>query len=246
MITPNKKIILLLIIIIVLGAFVIRLAFFKPEFRYAGTIEATKVDVPTRISSVVATLAVKEGDKVQSGQTLLTMSCEDYMLTASLANDNYDRGKQLFKEGSISKQDYDAIKNKKDDANLKESWCDVKAPLTGTVLAKYHEIGEMVTPGIKLFTLANIKDIYAYIYVPQPLVASLHLDEALTGILPEMNDRVFEGKVTWIADEAEFTPKNVQTLAERTRLVYAVKVAFKNENEILKPGMTIEVSLPKK
>ena len=138
------------------------------------------------------------------------------------------------------------MKNKKEEADLKVSWCDIKSPLTATVLTKYHEAGEMVTPGTKLFTLADIKDIYAYIYVPQPRVADLRLQETITGYLPEMKGRTFEGTISWISEEAEFTPKNVQTQEERSRLVYAVKIALKNDDEILKPGMTIEVSLPKK
>ena len=246
MITPRKKLILLLFIGTIIGAFVIKFVFFKSEFRYAGTIEATKVAVPSRISSIIASLDAKEGDRVQAGQTLLKMSCEDYTLNAKLADDNHARAEQLFKEGSLSQQDYDIVKNKKEDADLKASWCDVKSPLTATVLTKYHEVGEVVTPGTKLFTLADIKDIYAYIYIPQPRIADLRLQETITGHLPEMKDRTFEGTITWISEEAEFTPKNVQTQEERSRLVYGIKISLKNNDEILKPGMTIEISLPKK
>ncbi len=243
MVKPNKKIVVPIILLVV-GAIAIKTFLLKSNFQYAGTIEATKVDIPARVSSVISTLTVKEGDKIQAGQTLLTLSGEDYILAAELANNNHSRAEQLFKAGSISKEDYDGVKNKKDDADLKVAWCNVKSPLTGTVLTKYHEIGEMVTPGTKLFTLADIKDIYAYIYVPQRKVATLRLQQKVNGTLPEMKGRIFEGSITWIADEAEFTPKNVQTEAERTRLVYAVKVAFKNDDETLKPGMTIEVTLP--
>jgi HlyD family secretion protein len=67
----------------------------------------------------------------------------------------------------------------------------------------------------------------------------------LNGHLPEMGDRLFIGKILKINDEAEFTPKNVQTRSERERLVFGVKVSFLgvNEDEILKPGMTIEIEL---
>ena len=54
----------------------------------------------------------------------------------------------------------------------------------------------------------------------------------------------FDGQIISIRNEAEFTPKNVQTRDERTRLVYGVKVQFQNPTRILKPGMTIEVKLP--
>jgi len=105
----------------------------------------------------------------------------------------------------------------------------------------------MVSPGTRLFTLANLReDIYAFIYVPQNLVAGLKLDEKLEGYLPELNMKRFDGTIIKISDEAEFTPKNVQTREERTRLVYAIKVSFDNPEEVLKPGMTIEVKLQDK
>lgn len=120
-------------------------------------------------------------------------------------------------------------------------------PLDGKVLTRYHEPGEWMQPGTKILTLANIQDIWAFIYVPQPEVAKLSYGMKLKGYIPELNDRMFEGRIIKISDEAEFTPKNVQTREERQRLVYGIKVSFLgvNQDEILKPGMTIEVELPK-
>jgi HlyD family secretion protein len=66
----------------------------------------------------------------------------------------------------------------------------------------------------------------------------------VNGYLPEAGDRAFPGRISVIYSEAEFTPKNVQTRSERTRLVFAVKVSFPNPDETLKPGMTVEVELP--
>jgi HlyD family secretion protein len=69
----------------------------------------------------------------------------------------------------------------------------------------------------------------------------------LKGYLPELKMKEFDGRILKINDVAEFTPKNVQTQEERERLIYGVKVSFleSNADEILKPGMTIEVALPK-
>jgi len=64
------------------------------------------------------------------------------------------------------------------------------------------------------------------------------------GLLPEMPGKRFPGRIALLRDEAEFTPKNVQTRSERTRLVYGVKLVFPNPDGILKPGMTIEVKWP--
>ena len=245
--SPNakrKKIIIAAVAVIAIGI-AIKLIFFKSIFLYAGTIEATKVDVPARVTSVISKLSVDEGDHLKKGQTLLTLACEDYKLAEEIATEDFTRADRLFKEGSQARETFDQMKNRKEDADLKVAWCNVTSPLDGIVLNKYHEEGEMVSPGTRLFTLANLKEnIYAYIYVPQNLVAKLKIGEKLEGFLPELNMQSFPGTITVVSDQAEFTPKNVQTREERTRLVYAIKVAFDNPNEILKPGMTIEVKLP--
>ena len=100
-------------------------------------------------------------------------------------------------------------------------------------------------PGMKLLTLADLGEVWAVVYVPQPLLAKLSLDMEVEGVLPELPGKRFKGRVSHIHSEAEFTPKNVQTREERTRLVFGVKVRFPNPDRVLKPGMTVEVRLPR-
>ena len=92
--------------------------------------------------------------------------------------------------------------------------------------------------------MADLSEVWAYIYVPHDLLARLSAGMEVKGFLPEAGDREFPGRISVIHSEAEFTPKNVQTRKERTRLVFAVKVSFPNPGETLKPGMTVEVALP--
>lgn len=244
---PPKKIIaiavaLLLVTAAAYAAFVI----WQKPFRYAGTLEATKVDLSARLAAAIAQVGVQEGARVKAGETLVTFSCEDYKIAARLAHENWDRSRRLAKIGSVTEEALDQIRNRKEDADVRLSWCAIESPIDGKVLSRYHEPGEWVSPGTKILTLANVRDIWAYIYVPQPLVARLAPGMKLKGHLPELGDRVFEGVIVKINDEAEFTPKNVQTREERERLVFGVKVSFRDANaeEILKPGMTIEVELP--
>jgi HlyD family secretion protein len=242
--SKTLPIIIGLVVLVAIGV-AVKMIFFRSDFLYAGTIEVNRVDVPARVTSVISELLVKEGDRIQKGQNLLKLSCEDYRLAQNIATQDFERTERLFKAGSQPKETYDQMKNKKDEADLKVAWCSVESPLSGVVLNKYHETGEMVSPSLRLFTLANLKDdVYAYIYVAQPEIAKLKLGDRLTGYLPELNMKAFDGKIVQISDEAEFTPKNVQTREERTRLVYGIKINFENANEILKPGMTIEVKIP--
>lgn len=217
------------------------------EFLYAGTLDATKVDLSSELPSRIASVYVQEGDHVKAAQKLITLTCEDYLADAKLANRDYVRNVDLFKIGVIRNDTLDLFANHKENADIHVDWCTIRSPISGTVLSRYHEPGEYASPGLKILTLANIKDIWAYIYVPQPKVASLKVGMELKGFLPELKDRVFTGKIIKINSEAEFTPKNVQTQSERTRLIFGVKVSFlgSNDDEILKPGMTIEIHLPK-
>jgi HlyD family secretion protein len=219
---------------------------FKKPFLYAGTLEATKVDLSARLAAAIDEVRVQEGDRVKQGQPLVTLACEDYRVAARLAHENYNRNLKLSKIGSVSAETMDLVRNQKEAADIRLDWCSIAAPIDGKVLSRYHEPGEWVSPGTKLLTLANIRDIWAYVYVPQPLIAKLAPGMTLKGYLPELNNREFDGTILKINDEAEFTPKNVQTQSERERLVFGVKVGFRDSNaeEILKPGMTIEVALP--
>jgi HlyD family secretion protein len=238
----KKRIVIILLLVIVGVA--VKLLFFRKPFYYAGTIETTKVDISARLTSVIVSLNFKEGDHVSKNQLLMLLSCEDYKLANLIATQDFIRAERLYKQGSQSKEVFDQMKNRKDDSDLKMSWCNITSPLDGIVLNKYHEAGEMVTPGTRLLTLGNLKnDIYAYIYIPQNLINKILIGKKLKGYLPESDMQEFEGTVTQVAEEAEFTPKNVQTREERTRLVYAIKISFNNLDEALKPGMTVEVKI---
>ncbi|MGE5085812.1 MAG: efflux RND transporter periplasmic adaptor subunit, partial [Bacillota bacterium] len=193
-----------------------------------------------RVQSVIATLAVKEGDVVKKGQSVVILSCEDLKISYDLAQSNYHRSRALYNSGNISAEAFDQVRAKKDDLELRNRWCEVTSPLNGMVLTKYFEEGEMVNPGAKLLTVANLAEVYAYFYLPHDEIAHLKIGQKAEATLPEAKNKKFPGIIEFINPEAEFTPKNVQTRDERTRLVYGVKIRFENPEGVLKPGMTLE------
>jgi HlyD family secretion protein len=240
----NRKA-LIPIVIIVLAAIAVYLFVFKAGgFTYAGTVEATEVDLSSRLTGVIASVNVREGDKVTANQLLVSLSVDDIRVAAEAAESDYKRAVELLKVGSMNREAYDKLKFKWEDAEVRLGWANIKSPLDGTVLTRYHEPGEMVNPGTKLLTIADLKHPWAYVYVPQPMLAKLSIGMQVKGLVTEDNNRAVEGSIEHINDQAEFTPKNVQTRKERTRLVFGVKVAFKNDDQYLKPGMTVEVKLP--
>jgi HlyD family secretion protein len=240
----KKPIVLVVILLLAVAGYAAWQTWGKGPFLYAGTVEATEVDVPARLGTLIASYDVQEGQTVQDGQTLVTLTGEDYKLAAELAEGDLRRATPLLKSGSLPKEQFDHLRIKRDDAALKASWCTVKAPISGTVLTTYHEPGEWAAPGVKLLTLADLREVWVRIYVPEEAIHKLSYGMKLKAIASEVGKRGFDGTITHINDEAEFTPKNVQTRKERTRLVYAVKVTFPNTDKALKPGMTLEIQLP--
>lgn len=222
----------------------VRRVFFRPPFAFVGTLEATRVDVPARLPTVIRSAAIEEGQQVKRGDVLFTLDCEELKIAQGQIARNYRRSDTLAKSGVVATETFEESRRARDDIGLRLSWCEVTAPIAGTVLNRYFEAGEWVQPGSRLASLADPADIWAYVYVPQPDIAALKLDQAVVGTLPELAGRTFAGKIVKINEEAEFTPKNVQTRDERSRLVFGVKIRFDNADRTLKPGMSIEVRLP--
>ncbi len=241
----KKKIpILILIVVAVAAALVYRQRHGRTGFLFAGSVEATEVDLSSRLSATIAGIAVKEGAEVHRGDALVTLSGEDFRIAAAQAKGDFERAKRLLKTGAVTAEAFDRARFKWEDAALRASWLEIASPIDGTVLDRFHEPGELVGPGTRILKLANLSDIWARVYVPQTALARLQPGMAVEAFLPELDMKRLEGKITHIRDEAEFTPKNVQTRDERARLVYAVKVSFPNADRLLKPGMTVEVRLP--
>jgi len=239
-----KKIIIPLVILLIAGSVIFMKVKNSGDFRYAGTVEATETDLSSRISGVIEAYGAREGDPVKKGSVIASMDCADLKLAAGIASEDFKRAEELYKGGSVSKENYDRLKYRRDDSALKVDWCSVRSPVSGRLLYSYREKGELVGPGTRLATVADLSEVWAYIYVPHDLLAGLKQGLEVKGYLPEAGDREFTGRISVIYSEAEFTPKNVQTRKERTRLVFAVKVSFPNPDETLKPGMTIEIKLP--
>lgn len=112
--------------------------------------------------------------------------------------------------------------------------CRVTSPIDGTVLAKYAEEGEMAAAGHPLFKVANLDDMWLRAYVTSDQLADIKLGQKAKVYADYGGGEVKEypGEVTWIADKSEFTPKSVQTKDSRANLVYAVKVAVKNDGRL--------------
>ena len=128
-------------------------------------------------------------------------------------------------------------------ASIKENIADatVKAPVSGTITSKLVDLGEMVAPRTPVVVISDLDHAWANVYVDEPLVPTLRLGQAAT-LVTDAGHRL-TGTITYISPRAEFTPRNVQTAEERSKLVYRIKVSVDNREGILKPGMPVEAEL---
>ncbi|HUH12205.1 MAG TPA: HlyD family efflux transporter periplasmic adaptor subunit, partial [Longimicrobiales bacterium] len=120
----------------------------------------------------------------------------------------------------------------------------IRAPFAGRVTVRHREPGETVSPGAPVLTLMDPDDRWVRIYVPENRLGAVRLGQEAAIRSDTFEDRLYPGRVVRIADEAEFTPRNVQTPEERVRLVYAVKVRITGDPALeLKPGLPADVRL---
>jgi HlyD family secretion protein len=118
------------------------------------------------------------------------------------------------------------------------------SPLTGVVLSHNIEPGEYVSPGTPIVTVADLAHVWVRAYVSQTDLGRIRLGEKVAVRTDTFPEKTYEGTVGFIASEAEFTPKTVQTAKERVKLVFRVKVDLANPNDELKPGMPADVTFP--
>lgn len=130
-------------------------------------------------------------------------------------------------------------------AVLKKSVADaaLTSPVAGIVTTKLADAGETIAPRTPVVAITDLDHAWANVYVDEPVVPRLRLGQPVT-LVTDAGQRL-QGSITFISPKAEFTPRNVQTAAERSKLVYRIKVSTDNREGVLKPGMPVEAELPK-
>lgn len=116
------------------------------------------------------------------------------------------------------------------------------SPATGIVLTKHAEPGEMINPGSPIVTIGDLRNVWIRVFIPETSLGKIKLGQAAQVVSDTFPNKSYAGTVSFIASEAEFTPKNVQTEKERVKLVFRVKVTVDNPDQELKPGMPVDVT----
>jgi HlyD family secretion protein len=237
----------------------------------SGNVEVTEVNIGFKISGRIVALLTDEGRTVRVNEKIAVLDSAEYEsqvnqnraalrnaeATLDKARKDYERADELYKNGAISSQQMDAAKTANDvsfsqvqqaAAALRTSEVKLKdtviySPVTGVVLRKNVEAGETVSAGTPAYTIGDLENPWVKVYVQETKLGLVKLGQKAEIRTDSYPGKIYEGMVTYISSEAEFTPKNVQTQEERVKLVYGVKVSVKNVNDELKPSMPADVKI---
>jgi HlyD family secretion protein len=237
----------------------------------SGTVEVTEVNLGFKVAGRVAELLAEEGRRVEKGDRLAALdSAEMENIVAQnraavevveaeqeRARKDYDRAVALVENGVLPPQQLDTAKKAFDSATaqLRQARAAlsasrdrlrdmvVVAPVSGIVLRKNSEVGETIPAGAAVYSLGDLENPWIKVYVNEDKLGFVKLGQQAEVRTDTFPNKIYTGTVTTISSEAEFTPKNVQTREERVKLVFALKVSVRNENEELKPGMPADVKI---
>lgn len=129
-------------------------------------------------------------------------------------------------------------------APLEKSIADatLQSPVAGVVTEKLVEVGEIIAPRAPAVVVVDLDHAWADVFVPEPAVPQIKLGQAAT-VFTDAGGNGIPGTISYISPKAEFTPRNVQTAEERSKLVYRVRISVDNKDGILKQGMPVEAEI---
>lgn len=237
----------------------------------SGNVEVTEINLAFKVPGRVMELATDEGRRVRKGQKIAVLDSAELasvvnqnranVLNAQAQYDkalkDLERYEPLLKQGAVSQQQFDSAKTSFDvassqlvlsraalkTAEVRHQDTMLYAPLDGVVLRKNIEQGETVAAGIPVVTIGDLEKPWIKVYVKEDRLARVKLGQRAEIAVDSFPGKKYEGTVAYIAAEAEFTPKNVQTREERVKLVFGVKVNVHNQNDELKPGLPADVRI---
>jgi multidrug resistance efflux pump len=192
-----------------------------------------------------AALAQAEANVAAAAQNLATAK-ELYADRLSLRQ-QLDAAESQYRAGQEAKMaaegQVEAAQGARAGAEKRLSDATVRAPMGGVVILKIREPGETVAPGQPIVRLADLDHMWLRVNVPETELDRVKLGQGAEVRIDARPGKVYRGRVTEIGQEAEFTPKNVQTRAQRVKLFFPVKVEVENPEQELKPGMPAEARL---
>jgi HlyD family secretion protein len=163
--------------------------------------------------------------------------------TQTQYDDLADQKRQLEAQLTSARRNIEAVKAGVELAQIRLSYADLVNIKGGMVLTRMYEPGEVVMAGSPILTIADLDDLTIRVYLPETYLGQVKLGQQANIYIDSHPGKTFTGSIKYISDKAEFTPKNVQTKAERVKQVFAIDIRTTSHNGVFKPGLPCDVDL---
>lgn len=218
--------------------------------RQIASVRSNRPDISKQVTALREQIAQQEAERTRIKRLLddgaaTTKQLDDIDASLKILNGQLEATLSTLRNNTASiDENSSSIELQIAQVEDRLAKCRIVSPVTGTVLAKYAETGELASTGRPLMKVADLDHIYLRAYFTSEQLAALQLGQEVTVTADFGADEQYEypGHIIWIASESEFTPKNIQTRNTRANLVYAVKIAVENDGR-LKIGLYGEVNL---
>jgi len=191
------------------------------------------------------TISKQAVDAQQNKLDTLKAQYESVQASVNAAEASLDQAQAGYTQPTIQAQKaaVDIAAQSIKTAELGLSKLTIKSPVSGQVLYQNVESGQVVNPGTTLATILDPNDLWIKIYIPGAKLSQIKMGGTVSIVADAYSDKTFNGQIQYISNQAEFTPKNVQTKEERTTTVYAIKISITEGKDQLKAGMPADVTL---
>lgn len=241
------------------------------KIQVSGNIEVTEVDVSFKVAGRVQERRVSEGQQVKAGDVVALLDNVELrqiadqaeaalavaVADAARAKLEYARQKELSEKKVISNREYELADAARAiaEARVKEADAGLKlaktrlddatlvSPVNGVVLSKHIEPGEYVVPGTPVVTIGDLQNAWLRAYVVETDLGRVKVGQPGCIKTDTYPGKTYQGRVSFVASEAEFTPRTVQTPKERVKLMYRIKVDVPNSQMELKPGTPADAEI---
>jgi HlyD family secretion protein len=241
------------------------------SFRMPGLITKINCDEGDLVDSgaVIAVLdsneVVASVDQVWKSYQATKANIGQISVQLSMVNRNLNKVKELLKTGAANQTQFDDLSDQKrqlqaqleyanknlesqqamvDLASIRKGYTVLVSPIKGKVISRQYEPGEVAVTGSPVVSIADLDNLTIKVYLPESYLGRIQLGKEVSIEIDSHPGKTFPGKITFISDKAEFTPKNVQTKEERVKQVFALKIACNSQGGTLKPGLPCDVIIP--
>jgi HlyD family secretion protein len=217
--------------------------------KYTATVEAESFYIPAETSGRVVDLSVKQGDSIKVGDKIALLDAKVYELQKNQAEAGLQIAKLKQKDlpssakANVEDQAKAAVKQAQAAVDLTQLQIDKSSVVSlnaGVITDVFISKGEMASTGMNIVKVINLQDKYIRVYIEEEKRSIISLNDVIPVYFNNL--KLDEGKVIYIAEESEFTPKNIEKKDDREKTVFQVKLKLSEKSD-LKPGMLVEVEV---